>query len=85
MGNMFGTFLLAFWAIRALKCEVVNFLQFKSVGVHVRPFTYLSMPILIIACAPCMHMHDVHAHHDITRFTYDVNHVTMMSTAFVFH
>ena len=32
-----------------------------------------------------MHAHDMHAHHDVTRFAYDVNHVTMMSPAFVFH
>ena len=50
--------------------------------------TYLSMPILIIACVPFMHvcdMCDVHAHHDITRFAYDANHVTMMSPEFTFH
>ena len=27
---------------------------------------------------------DMHAHHDVTRFTYDVNHVTMASPAFMF-
>ena len=43
------------------------------------------MPILIIACAPCMHAHDVHAHHDVTRLTYDMSHITMMSPAFAFH
>ena len=85
MGNMFGMFSVAFWVIRTLKCEAVNFLKLKSAGVPVRPFKYLSVPILIIAHAPCMHISDVHAHCDITRFAYDANHVTMTSPAFVFH
>ena len=85
MGHMFGMFSFAFWAIRTLKCEVVNFLKFKSAGVPIRPFEYFSMPILNIAHAPCMHAHDAHAHHDITRFAYDVNHITMMSLVFAFH
>ena len=83
--NMFGMFSFAFWVIRALKCEAVNFPKFESAGIPVRPFEYLDAPILIIACVPCMHVHDVHAHHDITRFTYDANHVTMTSPAFTFH
>ena len=29
--------------------------------------------------------HDMHAHCDVTRFAYGVNHVTMTSPAFVFH
>ena len=85
MGNMFGMFLFAFWVFRALKCEVVNFPRFESAGVPVRPFEYLDAHILIIAHAPCMHVHDVHAHHDVTRFAYDANHITMTSPAFVFH
>ena len=85
MGNMFGMFLFAFWVIRALKCEVVNFVKFKLAGVPVRPFEYLDVPILIIACAPCTCMRNMHAHCDITRFTYDVYHVTMTSPAFTFH
>ena len=59
MGNMFGMFSFAFWAIRALKCEVVNFLKFESAGVPVRQFKYLDVPILIIACVSCMRTHDV--------------------------
>ena len=82
---MFGMFSFAFWVIRALKCEAVNFVKFQSAGVPVRPFEYLDMPILIIAHVPCMHTHDTHAHHDVTRFAYDANHVTMMSPAFAFH
>ena len=78
-------FLHAFQVIRALKSMVVNFLKFESAGVPVRPFEYLCAPILLIAHAPCMHMCDAHAHCDITRFAYDVNHITMMSTAFMFH
>ena len=83
MRNMFGMFSLVFFVIRALKCEVVNFLKFKS-AVH-RPFIFLGVPILLIACAPCLHMHDAHAHHDINRFAYDVSHITMTSPVFVFH
>ena len=85
MGNMFGMFLFAFWVIRTSKCEAVNFLKFESAGVHVRPFKYLGAPILIIAHAPCTCSCDVHAHHDVTRFAYDANHVTMMSPVFMFH
>ena len=55
MGNMFGMFLFAFWVIRALKCEAVNFLKFESAGVPVRTFEYLSALILIMACVPCKH------------------------------
>ena len=53
MGNMFGMFLFAFWVIRALKCEAVNFLKFESAGIPVRPFENLGAPILIMACVPC--------------------------------
>ena len=79
MGNMFDMFLFAFWVIRALKCEAVHFLKFELAGIPVRPFEYLSTPILIIVHVPCMHTCDAHAHHDVTRFAYDVNHVTMAS------
>ena len=85
MGNMFGMFSFAFWVIRTLKCEAVNFLKFKSASVPIRPIEYLDTPILFIACVPCMHAHDAHAHHDVTRFAYDVNHITMTSPAFTFH
>ena len=85
MGNMFGMFSFAFWAIRILKCEAVNFLKFESGGVPIRPFEYLGVLILIIACVPCMCTCDAHAHHDITSFAYDANHVTMTSPVFAFH
>ena len=85
MVNMFGMFVFAFWVIRTLKCEVVNFFKFESAGVPVRLMEYLDMPILIIAHVPCMCTHDAHAHCDVTRFTYDANHVTITSPAFVFH
>ena len=85
MGNMSGMFSFAFWVIRALKCEAVIFPKFESAGVPVRPFEYLDMPILIIACVPCMCMCNMHAQRDVTRFTYDVIHVTMTSPVFVFH
>ena len=85
MGNMFGMFLFAFWEIRAIKCEAVNFHKFELAGVPIRPFKYLDMSILLTACEPCMHVSNAHAQCDVTRFAYDVNHVTMMSPAFVFH
>ena len=85
MGNMFGMFSFAFWVIRALKCEAVNFPKFKSAGIPIRPFEYLVAPILIIAHVPCTCAHNVHAHHDVTRFAYDANHVTMTSPALAFH
>ena len=84
-GNMFGMFSFAFWVIRALKCEVVNFLTFELAGIPIRPIEYLDMPILVIARAPCMCTHDAHAHRDITRFTYDAKHITMTSPALAFH
>ena len=84
-GNMFGMFSFAFWVIRALKCEAVNFVKLESAGVPIRPFEYLDAPILIIAHAPCMRTHDTHAHRDVTRFTYDVNHITVTSPVFMFH
>ena len=82
---MFGMFSFAFWVIRTLQCQAVNFLMVKLAGIPIRPFEYLSAPILIIAHVPCTCTQDAHAHHDITRFAYDVSHVTMMSPAFVFH
>ena len=85
MGNMFGMFSFPLWEIRALKCEVVNFIKFESAGIPIRPFEYLDMPILIIACAPFTCVCNAYAYHDVTRFVYDVNHVTMMSPAFAFH
>ena len=84
MENMTGMFSFAFWVIRALKCEAVNFPKFESAGVPVRLFKYLDAPILTIAYASCSCMHDTHAQRDVTRFTYDVNHVTMTSPVFVF-
>ena len=85
VGNMFCMFSFAFWVIKALKCEAVNFLKFESAGIPIRAFEYLSMPILTIVCVPCMCVHDVHAHHDVTRFAYDADHITMMSPVFAFH
>ena len=82
---MFGMFSFAFQVLKALKCEAVNFLKFELAGIPVRSFKYFGVPILLIACVPCMYAHDVHAHHGITRFTYDVKHVTKMSPAFAFH
>ena len=85
MGNMSGMFSFAFWVIRAIKCEVVNFPKFKLAGIPIRLLEYLDMPILIVVCAPCTRMHDAHAQCDVTRFAYDANHVTMTSPAFRFH
>ena len=75
-------FILGNWA---LICDVDSFIKFELAGVPIRPFQYLDAPILIIACGPCTHAHDVHAQHDVTRFAYDANHVTMTSPAFAFH
>ena len=69
MGNISGMFSFAFWVIRTLKCEAVNFFKFQSVGVPARLFKYLV----------------AHAEHDVTRFASCVNHVIMMSPAFAFH
>ena len=69
MGDMSGMFLFAFWVIRALKCEAVNFPKFELAGIPVRPFEYLDAPILTIPCAPCLRACDAHAQHDVTRFT----------------
>ena len=77
MGNMSGMFSFAFWVIRALKCEAVNFPKLESAGIPIRPFEYLDVPILVIARVLCSCACNVHAH--------DVNHVTMMSPAFAFH
>ena len=67
-GNVFGMFSFAYWVSRALKCEAVNFPTFESAGIPIRPFKYLDVPILIIARAPWMHVHNMHAHCDITMF-----------------
>ena len=56
MGNMFDIFSFAFWVIRALKREAVNFVNFELAGIPIRPFEYLDVPILIYStCA--MHVH----------------------------
>ena len=85
MRNMFGMFSFAFWVISTQKCEAVKILKFESAGIPIRLFKYLGTPILLRACVPCMHICDTHAQHDITRFAYDANHITMMSPAFAFH
>ena len=85
MRNMFGMFSFEFWVIGTLKCETVNFLKFKLAGVPIRLFEYLSTPILLRACLPSMCACYVHAHHDITRFTYDANHITITSPLSTFH
>ena len=54
--NMFGMLSFAFWVIRALKCEAVNFPKFKLAGITIRLFEYLDMPILIIAHVPWTHV-----------------------------
>ena len=78
-------FSFAFWVISTHECEPVNFPEFELVGIPVRPFEYLGMPISLRACALCTCKHNMHAHHDITRFTYDASYVTVTSPAFVFH
>ena len=78
-------FSFAFWVISTQECEAVNFLKFRSAGMTIRLFEYLGVPILLRAHAPCMCMCDTHAYCDITRFAYDVNHITMTSPVFMFH
>ena len=85
MRNMFGMLSFAFWVISTQKCETVDFLKFQLTGISIRPFEYLGTPILLREHTLCMHMCGVHASHDITRFAYDANHVTMKSPAFAFH
>ena len=46
---------------------------------------HLGALFLLRACVPCTCAHDTNAQHDVTRFTYDVDHITMTSPAFVFH
>ena len=82
MGNMFGMFLFAFWVFSTWKCEVVNFLMFWSACMNARPHGFLGMPFLNIAHAPHTCVHNAYAQCDVTRFTYDVNHITMMSPEF---
>ena len=82
---MFGMFLIAFWEIRTLKCDAVNFIKFEWASVPVRPSEYLDAPILIIAHASCMCVCNAHAHCDVTGFVYDANHIIMMSPVFAFH
>ena len=85
MGNMSGMFSFAFWVIRALTCEAVNFPKFELAGIPIIPFEYFDTPILIIARVPCSHAHDAHAQCDVTRFASCATHVTMTSPAFAFH
>ena len=78
-------FSFAVWVIRVLKCEAVIFTKIETAGIPIRLFEYLDTPILIIACAPCLHACDAHAQRDVTRFASCANHVSMMSPAFTFH
>ena len=85
MGIMFGMFLFAFQAFNTQNCEAVIFRMFELSCIHTRPLRYLDAPYLYRACAPCMHVCDVHARCDVTRFTNNVNHVIMTSLAFMIH
>ena len=58
MGNMFGMFSSAFLVTSSGNCEAAYFLKFELACIPVRPFKYLAMPILLIACAPCMNVHE---------------------------
>ena len=59
--------------------------MFELAGIPVRLFKYLGMPISFRAHVPCTCVYDAHAHHDVTRYAYDANHITMTSPAFAFH
>ena len=84
MGIMFGMFSFAFQVCSTQKCEVVIFSKFEPACVHARPLRYLDVRYkLEHMCHACVC--DAHARCDVTRFTYNVNHVIMMSSAFVFY
>ena len=85
MSNMSGMFSFAFWVFSTQKCEAVNLPKFELACMPARTLGYLGMPFLIIAHALCTCMHNMHAHHDVTRVAYDANHVTMTSPVFTFH
>ena len=61
------------------------FLSLSWLCVHARPLRYLDMPYLFGVHVPCMCMHVAHARCDITRFAYNMNHIMMMSSVFMFH
>ena len=84
MRIMFGMFLFAFWVFSTLECEVVIFTKFRLACVHVRALKYLDVLVLHRACVLCMCvlcMPNVMS----VGFTYNVNHVIMTSSVFVFH
>ena len=85
MRIMFGMFWLAFWVFSTQKCEAVIFAKLVLACMHARPLKYLDVLVFYRACASCMHAHIMHARHDITIFTYNVNHVIMTSSEFTFH
>ena len=85
MGIKFDMFWFAFWVFSTQQCEAVIFTKFGSACAHARPLNYLDVLVLHRACSPCMCMHVMHARHDVTRFTYNANHVIMILSAFVFH
>ena len=59
--------------------------KFGLACVHVRPLNYLYTQVLHRAHAPCMCVHIAYARHDVTRFTYNANHIIVTSAAFAFH
>ena len=84
MGIMFGMFL--FWVFSTSECEAVIFAKFELACVHPRPLDYLDDALVLHRPhEPCMCTGIAHARHEITRFAYNVNHIIMMSLAFVFH
>ena len=85
MGIMIGMFLFAFHVFSTQKCEAIIFPKFELACIPARPLGYLDTLFLHRACVPCMHVCDVHSRCDVTTLTYDVNHVIIMSLAFVFH
>ena len=59
--------------------------MFMSACMHARLLKYLDVLVLHRAHVPCTCMHVMHAQCVIKGFTYNANHVIMMSLAFAFH
>ena len=76
---------IVFWVFSTKTFGAVIFTVFVSPCMHTRSLEYLDTLVLHRACAPCTHACIAHARHDVTQFTYNVNHVITTPAAFVFH
>ena len=75
MGNMFGMFSFAFWVIRILICETVNFLKFESAGIPIRPFEYIIVLISIIALTEFRQPLQVQSHLEMPGILVQLGHI----------